>query len=599
MDIDEHEENKLLKLHNFIIFYRRFYFITSIATVTIFLVIKSYFEEDRFYINKFIENWGKKPVEDIKFTTNECPNSYEHVTLGYWPTSPVICDCRNAYFIGEDEHINVNNANTEFNPTGHMKYIKPYPCNMFYKLIGCKDSDEMKKFNINVWKGRNVCIKRHSVSYLDNLLMNFRGQKNGCDRCELKDSINQNLCVNQCPMRNQDIGLGKEDIKVKVGSINKNGQIDISATTSIRKLGAINTNFRENNKIKTNFRKKEENFTTYDDLELIYNKNFNISINNEIIGNFAVSDIIMSEHYPCLILHSAPDKINEVKHLFNFILSNLQVLDAIKKPQVNTSGNNTTSNSFSENNFNLLNFTELDKNECYFHDNSYFDRRYFIIDILNFFQFMFNDLNNDGLKFKNTNITLSITENDINNKDNFTPTTTMFLLSSPFYGWNIRSCPENPEKRMKGVLQLYDSATLNLNIIIFLKIVCFAYLYINGLFEKFYEDKFHFAIYTHKSNRQNNIRIFFDMIYYLLTVFIICQLVHVCFRLKNLTYYQYLFMIRNDCVDEYSVKLLNYLYDICEEKFIYCVFVMAFNILEFIFFTIIFKKSYEIKLTLK
>jgi len=78
-----------------------------------------------------------------------------------------------------------------------------------------------------------------------------------------------------------------------------------------------------------------------------------------------------------------------------------------------------------------------------------------------------------------------------------------------------------------------------------------------------------------------------------------CFLIRLCFTFKNLASIQYLFLIRNDCLDGNSTKVLTYLYDICEEKFIYCVFMLTFNSLEFIIFTIIFKNSYELKLTLK
>jgi hypothetical protein len=631
--MDDRLIRKIKTISNFISFYKTFFFITSITTVLISYIMQSLFEEDKFFINNFIENWSKRPITDLKFSTEECTGDFEQSKLGQWPMSADLCDCTHSIFYSSKRSRN--------------KSIKPYPCSLFLRIIGCRNFDEVKSININQWKGQNVCVKRQNRTYLEDLMYDSE-----C-KCNLVDSLNKKVCSNECPVNNAEINKkifqseknqkNSENTKKIIPANNTNTTLS-NKIKKTRNSQYNSQNISQKNSIKNskknskkNYRTQNQNFlssmlmsnfTTFSDIEENYNKNFNISLNNEMLGNFAISDIIISEHYPCLINNNI-HKINQVDRLFDFVIENVDFIystslmssswEKKEKPdsrdgnfndyyQYNINSKRFSSKSEnringltqnSKNNFfNEIDLRSLDKQDCYFYENSYFDRRHYVIDILNFYQFLLSDMNEDSFKYKN----LTLSYEEISGIKNFTPTTTMFLISSPFFGWNYRICRENPNDRMFDIIQLYDSAYSSMSLVVFLKLACLIYLTINGVFEKIF-DEFYFGVYTKPADEpyelKSNFQIFFDMIYYFLNVLIVCGLIYICFTLKNLGYFQYLYMIRNDCLDEYSTKLLTYLYDVCEEKFIYCVFMLFINSVEFIFFTLIFKNSYELKITLK
>lgn len=556
---------KIKSMTNFISFYRGFFFISSISTILITLTIIALFEEDKFYIQNFINNWNKKPIIDIKFTNEDCGESYEQSTLGYWPVSSNLCDCTNSYFYS-------------FSTSTRKKVIKPYRCSMLLKFIGCNDSEDVKRIDINQWKGNRICTKRMETSYLQNLLA--KNNHKSCN-CKSTDSLNTKVCSNfqSCPITNKDVfDLGKTNI---VNFFNKKNETNTKRLVLKKRVNSLKPQSRTSNVGKS----KNPNYTTYVDLENAFHKNFNITMNNEILSNLALSDIFISEHFPCLIPINYK-KVNEVGRLFNFVLNNI---DYIK----NISNNITPTIQFRKILLNEINLKFLDRKDCYLFENTYFDKRYYLLDIINFYEFFLLDIQDQNL---NKNLSFSA------NLNYFTPTTTMFLLTSPFYGWNFEFCHENPLHRMEKIIGIYNSESNHSLIIVFLNILCFIYVTTNGIFEKILEE-YHFALYTNSpqvnKSKRNNYQLFFDFIFYLLKIICLCLIVKICFTLKNLTYNEYLFLIRNDCMDQTSTKLLTYLFDICEEKFIYCIFMLSFNVLEFLIFTIIFKNSYELKLTLK
>jgi len=634
--MDDFYLKKLKVIKNFTEFYKGFFFISSLTTLVICILIKLLQEEDIFYIQGFIENWDKKPIIDIKFFTEECPNDYELTTLGMWPIYSNICDCRDSFFYN-------------IGAKSDRALFKPHSCNMVMNFLGCKDTDKFSHIDINEWKGKKVCIKRQGKTFLQTLLSRVNSNTAdinvvNCEKCELKDSFNKKICNEECALTNKDV--------------NK------FAVTSYKRKSGIKFNYKRKesniksplNRFLPDYFKAHDNFTTYQGLEMVYNKNFNITLNNKIIEDYSISDIMIAENFPCLI-HNSIKKPNIVSNLYDFVLENLRFVvpketdESIKQrkedsasirniDEINTKSNvvgssdsmstsvksdgdlnqmQSTENpsqsdglkTDSENHTNQINHTNqtkpqghyklakfdeislkyLDKKDCYFYENSYFDRRHYIVDISNFYQFLLSDINKiDKIYFKN----LTISYEDLSRSERFTPTTTLFLLSSPFYGWNIKLCNENPKTRMQEITSLYDSNSDNFTIIALFKLLCFIYLTFYGLFNGYFEN-YIFSLDSPKPKKESNslLPIILDILYYFLNITSFCLLIQTAFTLKHLTRFHYLNIIRKDCVDEYSTKIFTYLYDICEEKFIYCMFLVALNLMEFIFFTIILNHGYE------
>jgi hypothetical protein len=636
--MEERKIRKIKTISYFISFYKTFFLITCVSTFLISFIILMLFEDDKFFIKSFLENWNKKPITEVKYESEKCSKNYEEVNLGSWPVSSDICDCSQSYLLS--------------------KSVKSYPCNIFMRLLGCKNSDEMKKININQWKGLKICVKRTENTYIESInqlqsekhyyqtnLNNSSSEiiKNTTLNCECYyyDSQNKKLCISKtsslCPITNSKINL----------YINEKSQTNKSNRSNFKRR-----------KFRTSLK---NNITTFNDLEGIYNKNFNISYNNEIIQNYAISDLMIAEHYPCLIPNIAK-KNNEIYYLLEFILENLDFIKDVKinrgisgklptdqdmnsrgirqknSPPINAYErmsiglneaniknraqniketdynyyNNNDIHNFSEapsnKNFfssiywesrtkilNEINLNDLDRKDCYFYENTYFDRRHYVLDIMNFYQYLLMDLKEDAYRHKN----MTLTYQDVSRSQLFTPTTTMFLIASPFYGWNHNICQENPVERMESILSLYDSASLNLNIVNFFKVACLIYLSIYGVFDVDFQEFFLRMPGEEEDCKGRRYQLIFDVIYYFVTIITFCLLVQVCFILKNLSQFHFLHLIRNDCLDQNSTKLMTYLYDICDEKFIYCLFQTCVNAVEFIFFTFIFKFSYDIKLTLK
>ena len=49
---------------------------------------------------------------------------------------------------------------------------------------------------------------------------------------------------------------------------------------------------------------------------------------------------------------------------------------------------------------NDINLDKLDRKDCFFYENTYFDRRHYVIDVMNFYQFLLLDVKGDDFKYK-------------------------------------------------------------------------------------------------------------------------------------------------------------------------------------------------------
>jgi hypothetical protein len=588
---------KIEKIHHFIVFYRTFFFITSTATVAISVIIKFLFEDDKFFISKFLDNWHTKPILDITTVSSDynCPKGFLEENLAQWPYSTYLCDCRSSFF---------------YSTTPSSQTIKPYKCNLLYKILGCSDIEEFRKFEINVWEGNKICTKRDPKDYLHFLLKNDEPLNFTCNLdCSLVDSLGQKICLDhedKCVVGNKKL----ENLNIIRKSSPK--MINYNNFTKKEKNSSLNNNNSTTLQIKSNRMKLlRKNYTTYEDIESIYEKTFNISFNNKVLNQFSVSNLLISENFPCLIDKTHKSQ-NELWNFYGFVLENIDFLklSLLKKDNEKIEiRENSIKERKSESNQNFeeknqkrqkqsqkieVNLTNFDKNDCIFYENTYYDKRFYFLDILNYYQFLMSDLGIDSITFNN----VTVGYEKFSEYENFTPLTTLFFLSDGFNGWNMKLCTEDPGLRMEGIIFLYNKAAFHLDLVMILKILSFLYLFLIGLFQNFFE-QYHFSIKDNLSlPEKKSYNIYLDLIYYFINVLNICSLIQICFTIKNISHNNYLFLIKSDCMDSNSTKTLNYLLDICEEKFIYCVFMTCFNILEFLFFSIILKHSYAIRLSI-
>ena len=100
------------------------------------------------------------------------------------------------------------------------------------------------------------------------------------------------------------------------------------------------------------------------------------------------------------------------------------------------------------------------------------------------------------------------------------------------------------------------------------------------------------------SNLKNQFSINFliDIIYYGLNIFIICEFLYIASKWKYISVSQYSSIIKRNCMDQNSIKTFSYLLDLAEEKLFYTIILIFVNIIEFVLFTIILYRSYEMNI---
>ena len=540
-------KEKSLLLNSFLTLYRRYFSFCFISTIIIVLVVKSNYEEEYFYLNRLLENWRTKIVDDVKFEYN-CPDNYEIVNIASWPERKTGCDCRNT-ILGEKD----------FQKT----LIKPYPCQFYLKMIGCREIKNIENLQINTWKGKRFCLKRNTKSYasLFTILSNQHRMKKK-KKCKYNycsiDTTNNYVCQKKCPINNNDIkNVFRTSLKENYLMIDQNKM----------------TNKTFGNKNSTTIRKSRR----------LFNKNFNINVNNFLLQNYSVSNIIVAENYPCLIQNSLL-KLNEMNSLYDYLLNTVNIINTTLIQKGNLSEKLLVKASvhpdLTDERFSNFSFSDVNNEECYFYEHNYFDKRYFILDYSSFNEYLMKDTDKSDSTSYFKNMSLRTTYNSTNQSN-------LFLITRPFFGWNFKNCPQNPEHRIINIKSLYEHLNSHFNITLSIKIICILYLMIKGILD---QDKI--------SNLKNQFSINFliDIIYYGLNIFIICEFLYIASKWKYISVSQYSSIIKRNCMDQNSIKTFSYLLDLAEEKLFYTIILIFVNIIEFVLFTIILYRSYEMNI---
>ena len=565
----EEPNQNVAKFKNIFIFYKSFFFIGSVFSVVLFLIIKSFFEEEKNFLSSFTENWQKRPILDVKLilnnnsitnlSNNKCPKNYEIYNLAEFPTDDSLCDCSESIFY--DLSLGV---------------LKPNKCSKFLYFIGCKDYSQFKNFNLKNWKNFDICVKRHSLTYLQ--INSQINPKNNQKVCNTKDTNNLNLNSLSCP-------LGNEEIYKIIKTQFKNSK-NSNKTKEFRK-----SKFSSglNNQL---------NLTTNEELKNYYLKYFNKEANNKILKNKAVSDIIISDSFPCLIPENYK-RTNTFHNLFQFYLNNF---DKIKNFSKNKLTNLTESppSFITQEKTNDLFLENSSQEKCYFYQNAYYDKRFFILDKMKYIDYL-----NSGFLSNNTIINTNPQEiprrlgnnlkskkkkNFLQNKDN----NQVYLISKPFFGWNKNFCKENPDERFDFITRIIKNASFHIDFFLIFKFICFLYIIFIIYMEKAMKD-FVNGVYIGENKILRKIYVICDFLFSFLNLMNLVNLIFICANIRNKNN-NYLDLIRNNCLDETSSKIVEYLSDSSEETIIYTSLILTLISIDTLIFCFILIKSYIYKM---
>lgn len=630
-----------------------------------------------------------KIKEHINKNEVECPEDFQLQSLATFPIKDPLCDCSESilyelsqgiikpekcskfqYLLGCKDYNNLNSIN--LNSWRNYKIcIKRHELN--YLQINEKNFDIVFKYkngrekyieseiknNINdIDKMNRDNIKQNPFSSID--INYYRDYLNNCS-CLSKDSNFITICDRFCPIRNADFSSKFSLLNTAKSNISKDDHYLFQMRK--RNITGNNYNFpefwqglvneslvgyfdknlkKDQNKMKKyqkNYLLNKENFTTYNDLEKIYLKNYKVKTNpnNNYLKSMAISDIIVADSFPCLIYENYR-KLNSLYSLFNYFLKNFpffKIIEQYEETKIEYKQNFTINKKFGDNN-NNMSYTEffesVAEEKCYFYQNSYYDKRLFTLDKMNYFEFLKTKLddndetytNNNSqnilrtenkLKILSKNLNYTIVDNFngsgfkvMENASNFnrpvifhkgknTNQNFIYLISKPFFGWNRYFCQENPQDRLDYIFKLYNKSSVRIDMLIIVKASCFAYILYVIMMQKLKMD-FENGFYTGTNNLSRKIFIICDFIFMFINIMNLLNLVYLIIDIRSINKNNYLDIIRRNCFDDNSTRIFGYLSDSCEESIIYAFLISSITIVDIILFSIFMAKTYSVKIAM-
>lgn len=276
--------------------------------------------------------------------------------------------------------------------------------------------------------------------------------------------------------------------------------------------------------------------------------------------------------------------------------------------------NNDDYNKYSE-------FENIPEEKCVFYQNSYYDKRLFTLDEMTYAEFFESKLNlndyNPSNKLNKTNknsISNLYSENFRKEKSNkgvktnfFTKETSeedyreeeedinyVYLISKPFFGWNKKFCYNNPKEQIHQIFNLYSKSNFYVDFLLFLKLISFIYIVFILLMQKL-NIEFENGFYVGTNNCDRKMFIVIDFIYFFINLMCLFNVIYLVMNVKNINKYNYLELIKQNCLDNQSNSIIGYLSDSCEESIIYCFLLISVISIDIILYSIVIMKSYRIK----
>ena len=142
-------------------------------------------------IKKYKENWNLTPISNIFEVSSKCPKNSSDFFTNFFPGNFKGCDCFNV------------KSNT------YKKKIFNESCNSNQIENKCKNIKENDNINLNVWKGKKLCVERMEKKYNFFMLNQYKTTKNSCENgfkfCGFFDTKKNFLCLPEnlnCPISN-------------------------------------------------------------------------------------------------------------------------------------------------------------------------------------------------------------------------------------------------------------------------------------------------------------------------------------------------------------------------------------------------------------
>ena len=144
-------------------------------------------------VKKYKENWNLSPITNIIEVdlNSNCPKNSWDFFSNEFPGNFKGCDCFNVKSNTYKKKI--------FNETCTKNQIKKE----------CKNINENDNINLNVWKGKKLCLERMEKKYNFFMLNQFKSKKNSCENgfkfCGVFDTKENILCLPEnlsCPISN-------------------------------------------------------------------------------------------------------------------------------------------------------------------------------------------------------------------------------------------------------------------------------------------------------------------------------------------------------------------------------------------------------------
>jgi hypothetical protein len=159
-------------------------------------------------------NWKKQPILEISTSSSSsvsCESGFTPLIEDKWPGTVEGCDCVGAWSF----RIPVSNRNR----------LNRMTCSFNMTLGGCRGVRQLPPMSLNIWKGKNICVRK-SVKTYDDYSKNAADKNKGClsgyKQCGVLDSLGNLLCEEsskECPVN-----------KIIVQSINKEAPKDYKYT---------------------------------------------------------------------------------------------------------------------------------------------------------------------------------------------------------------------------------------------------------------------------------------------------------------------------------------------------------------------------------
>jgi hypothetical protein len=495
-------------------------------------------------INEYKQNWNLGPIMNIINTPidQDCPTNYSSIFTNFFPGNLDGCDCRNT------------------NRPLEKKLFYNKECSLIKMADKCKSIKKEEKLLLNIWKGKKLCVKRFEK--------NFWELDNNENEVEIMNSNEKLIKRKGMKVEKQSfLQLRNLNFNTKKNSINFN--------LSLNNSNRLKSNSKQNEKGNKKCNNPNHKICGYLDKNkslLCLNKDLECPINDLIITEKSLFEKRSDKNlYKSILLNEKEAIYYTNQNPNGNIIIEILILPFQKCiiPDEGLLGRNQYPLSASKGEMQCLNKIENINN----------DINYKILD-----QYSQENFYNENLINERIKKLKGYMEKDEKTgkylyyqkaEDN-----TMKIYYSNYISWN-KTCA-NPKINSINKNELLENYTISKDDVIFWKNKLHIFCLIAG-FNMILQFFFYFIVKI--LIYKNKIKFFasasFDLYLFLVNIFILIYIIILYNYTNNLIEPSY-FFAKNKCGDDFTNKVLNFLFnDIMKifSKLISIIFFAAFQIL--------------------